>query len=125
MGIQHARMPCKQHGMPVFHANITGDVDTGHQYMCLLCLCVCARQDVPAFLLAGDEREAMEQERMRATDVPVCHCCPMSSMRPTDVPLCHAGARLLVRVANNISKFPAHVVPILTSTVIECQRAGA
>jgi len=34
------------------------------------------------------------------------------------------GARLLVRVANNISKFPAHVVPILTSTVIECQRAG-
>jgi len=38
---------------------------------------------------------------------------------------CAAGARLLVRVANNISKFPAHVVPILTSTVIECQRAGA
>jgi len=38
---------------------------------------------------------------------------------------CNAGARLLVRVANNISKFPAHVVPILTSTVIECQRAGA
>jgi hypothetical protein len=27
-------------------------------------------------------------------------------------------------VAKNISKFPAHVVPILTSTVIECQRAG-
>jgi len=34
------------------------------------------------------------------------------------------GARLLVRVANSISKFPSHVVPILTSTVIECQRAG-
>jgi WD repeat-containing protein 19 len=34
------------------------------------------------------------------------------------------AARLLIRVANNISKFPSHVVPILTSTVIECQRAG-
>lgn len=35
-----------------------------------------------------------------------------------------AAARMLIRVAKNISKFPAHVVPILTSTVIECQRAG-
>ena len=34
------------------------------------------------------------------------------------------GARMLLRVAKNISKFPSHVVPILTSTVIECQRAG-
>eukprot|EP00118_Oscarella_pearsei_P011922 m.83949 g.83949 ORF g.83949 m.83949 type:complete len:1349 (+) comp36373_c0_seq7:62-4108(+) len=34
------------------------------------------------------------------------------------------AARLLVRVANSISKFPSHVVPILTSTVVECQRAG-
>ena len=37
----------------------------------------------------------------------------------------HVGAaRMLARVAANISKFPLHVVPILTSTVIECQRAG-
>ncbi|MEW5318051.1 MAG: hypothetical protein WDW38_009304 [Sanguina aurantia] len=37
----------------------------------------------------------------------------------------HVGAaRMLVRVAHNISKFPKHIVPILTSTVIECQRAG-
>ncbi|KAB7504545.1 WD repeat-containing protein 19, partial [Armadillidium nasatum] len=34
------------------------------------------------------------------------------------------AARLLSRVANNISKFSAHTVPILTSTVIECQRSG-
>jgi WD repeat-containing protein 19 len=34
------------------------------------------------------------------------------------------AARLLIRVASNISKFPNHIVPILTSTVIECQRAG-
>ncbi|XP_047221085.1 WD repeat-containing protein 19 [Girardinichthys multiradiatus] len=34
------------------------------------------------------------------------------------------GARMLIRVSNNISKFTAHVVPILTSAVIECQRAG-
>ena len=34
------------------------------------------------------------------------------------------AARLLVRVAKNISKFPSHVIPILTSTVIECQRAN-
>lgn len=34
------------------------------------------------------------------------------------------GARLLIRVANSISKFPSHIVPILTSTVIECSRAG-
>ncbi|NWS47600.1 WDR19 protein, partial [Probosciger aterrimus] len=34
------------------------------------------------------------------------------------------GARMLIRVANNISKFPSHVVQILTSVVIECHRAG-
>jgi WD repeat-containing protein 19 len=34
------------------------------------------------------------------------------------------AARMLVRVANSISKFPSHVVPILTSTVVECKRAG-
>ncbi|KAI1286712.1 WD repeat-containing protein 19 [Halotydeus destructor] len=34
------------------------------------------------------------------------------------------GAQLLIRVARNISRFPAHTVPILTSTVIECQKAG-
>ncbi|KAF5396950.1 Outer segment 6, partial [Paragonimus heterotremus] len=34
------------------------------------------------------------------------------------------AARMLIRVAENISKFPSHVVPILTSTVIECQKAG-
>ncbi|KAK4886815.1 hypothetical protein RN001_003086 [Aquatica leii] len=34
------------------------------------------------------------------------------------------GARMLIRVSNNISKFPSHIVPILTSTVIECHRAG-
>jgi WD repeat-containing protein 19 len=34
------------------------------------------------------------------------------------------AARMLIRVAKSISKFPAHIVPILTSTVIECQRAG-
>lgn len=37
----------------------------------------------------------------------------------------HLGAaRLLSRVAKNISKFPSHKVPILTSTVIECHRGG-
>ena len=37
----------------------------------------------------------------------------------------HVGAaQMLMRVAKSISKFPGHVVPILTSTVIECQRAG-
>lgn len=35
-----------------------------------------------------------------------------------------AGARMLIRAAKNISKFPKHLVPILTSTVIECQRAN-
>ena len=34
------------------------------------------------------------------------------------------AARMLIRVANNISKFPAHAVNILTSTVIECFRSG-
>ncbi|KAG7313919.1 hypothetical protein KOW79_022415 [Hemibagrus wyckioides] len=34
------------------------------------------------------------------------------------------GARMLIRVSNNISKFSTHIVPILTSTVIECHRAG-
>jgi WD repeat-containing protein 19 len=31
---------------------------------------------------------------------------------------------MLIRCSNNISKFPAHTVPILTSTVIECYRSG-
>ncbi|CAL4106792.1 unnamed protein product, partial [Meganyctiphanes norvegica] len=34
------------------------------------------------------------------------------------------AARMLIRVANHISKFPAHMVPILTSAVIECHRSG-
>ncbi|RZF45403.1 hypothetical protein LSTR_LSTR002846 [Laodelphax striatellus] len=33
------------------------------------------------------------------------------------------AARMLIRVADNISKFPSHIVPILTSAVIECHRA--
>ncbi|CAE7660587.1 WDR19, partial [Symbiodinium microadriaticum] len=37
----------------------------------------------------------------------------------------HTGAaRMLLRVAESVSKFPQHLVPILTSTVVECQRAG-
>lgn len=38
--------------------------------------------------------------------------------------LCRASARMLIRVAKHISKFPAHVTPILISTVIQCQRSG-
>ncbi|CAF4144402.1 unnamed protein product, partial [Rotaria sordida] len=34
------------------------------------------------------------------------------------------AARLLNRVSHNVSKFPAHIVQILTTTVIECQKAG-
>ena len=34
------------------------------------------------------------------------------------------AARMLLRVAKSISRFPAHVVPILTSTIIECHRSG-
>jgi WD repeat-containing protein 19 len=34
------------------------------------------------------------------------------------------AARMLIRVAKNISKFPGHTVAILTSTVIECYRSG-
>jgi len=33
------------------------------------------------------------------------------------------AAQMLLRVAKNIQQFPAHIVPILTSVVIECQRA--
>merc|ERR1712056_151894 len=35
----------------------------------------------------------------------------------------HTAALMLLRVAKNIQQFPAHVVPILTSAVIECQRS--
>ncbi|XP_033151468.1 WD repeat-containing protein 19 isoform X1 [Drosophila mauritiana] len=34
------------------------------------------------------------------------------------------AAKLLVQVAACISQFPEHIIPILTSTVIECHRAG-
>merc|ERR1719198_683686 len=37
----------------------------------------------------------------------------------------HANAaHMLLRVAKNIQQFPAHIVPILTSVVIECQKAN-
>mmetsp|Transcript_13758 Transcript_13758/g.22763 ORF Transcript_13758/g.22763 Transcript_13758/m.22763 type:complete len:1465 (-) Transcript_13758:1902-6296(-) len=37
----------------------------------------------------------------------------------------HSGAaRMLLRVSESVSKFPQHLVPILTTTVVECQRAG-
>jgi len=37
----------------------------------------------------------------------------------------HEGAaRMLVRVVKNISRFPAHATPILTSAVVQCQRGG-
>lgn len=37
----------------------------------------------------------------------------------------HQGAaRLLLAVADRIHAFPKHVVPILTSAVIECHRAA-
>ena len=41
---------------------------------------------------------------------------------PIQVPwVCLVGSLLFLR---NIQKFPSHIVPILTSVVIECQRAG-
>lgn len=37
----------------------------------------------------------------------------------------HTGAaRMLLRVVSSVSRFPLHVVNILTSTVVECHRAG-
>jgi WD repeat-containing protein 19 len=36
----------------------------------------------------------------------------------------YSAAKLLVRVAKNISQFPAHSVQILTTTVVECMRAN-
>ena len=36
----------------------------------------------------------------------------------------HTAARLLCRVAKSISKFPAHIVQLLTKTVIECNKTG-
>ncbi|XP_003739210.1 WD repeat-containing protein 19 [Galendromus occidentalis] len=34
------------------------------------------------------------------------------------------AAKLLMRISDNLKRFPSHGVKILTSTVIECQRAG-
>jgi WD repeat-containing protein 19 len=34
------------------------------------------------------------------------------------------AARNLIRVSANVDQFPCHVVPILTTTVVECSRAG-
>ncbi|RWS02784.1 WD-repeat protein-like protein, partial [Dinothrombium tinctorium] len=34
------------------------------------------------------------------------------------------SAQMLIRVCNNLSKFPVHAAAILTSAAIECQRAG-
>lgn len=35
-----------------------------------------------------------------------------------------SGARMLIRVAGNISRFPQHIVEILTTTVVQCQKVG-
>jgi WD repeat-containing protein 19 len=34
------------------------------------------------------------------------------------------AARMLVRVAGSIERFPCHMVPILTTAVVECSLAG-
>ncbi|KAM7537406.1 hypothetical protein Aperf_G00000068279 [Anoplocephala perfoliata] len=34
------------------------------------------------------------------------------------------AARLLIRIAQNVSKFPSHIVPILSGAVIECHKVG-
>ena len=34
------------------------------------------------------------------------------------------ASKLLLRISSQISKFPSHIIPILISTVIECQRSG-
>jgi WD repeat-containing protein 19 len=34
------------------------------------------------------------------------------------------AARMLLRVSKHITRFPSHTVPILTSTVVECMKAG-
>lgn len=36
----------------------------------------------------------------------------------------YGGAMNLIRVSNNISQFPTHMINILTSTVAECSKAG-
>ncbi|KAJ1492862.1 hypothetical protein T484DRAFT_1770085 [Baffinella frigidus] len=70
---------------------------------------------------------------------PTCHDIPVPRELEETLMLLHSyiivktlvkngdhasGARMLVRVAKSISKFPEHIVPILTSTVITCQRAN-
>jgi hypothetical protein len=54
---------------------------------------------------------------LQALYTPETLCAPSA-------PAVQAAARMLLRVADSISSFPKHVVPILTSTVIECHRAG-
>uniref|UniRef100_A0A915DYX9 WD repeat-containing protein 19 n=1 Tax=Ditylenchus dipsaci TaxID=166011 RepID=A0A915DYX9_9BILA len=36
----------------------------------------------------------------------------------------YIAAQLLIRISTNISQFPIHAVPILTSTVVTCTKAG-
>ena len=52
-----------------------------------------------------------------------CVCSHAQICRPTLAAL-QGAARMLIRVSADIVHFPKHVVPILTSTVMECQRAG-
>ena len=39
-------------------------------------------------------------------------------------PNVEGAARMLVRVASSIERFPCHTVPILTTAVVECSLAG-
>lgn len=76
-----------------------------------------------------DDEEALARTRIRAAmkNANLQHIAltqDFSSQTLVKMGDHEAGARMLIRAAKNISKFPAHVVPILTSTVIECQRAG-
>ncbi|EUB64214.1 WD repeat-containing protein [Echinococcus granulosus] len=81
---------------------------------------------------ARDLLFSMVQElRQRHIKVPVEMLDNLGLLHSYILAKCHVkfgnhmmAARLLIRIAQNISKFPSHIVPILSSTVIECQKVN-
>ncbi|KAH6945802.1 hypothetical protein HPB50_009990 [Hyalomma asiaticum] len=78
------------------------------------------------YLKAGQYKQAIKlllKATTKDDDEPI-NLIVQAAAAAADDQTTRQAARLLERVANSISRFPAHTVPILTSAVVECQRAG-
>lgn len=105
---------------------------------CQLC-CPRLPQRIHALLLPSHAQQAARDELVALCVALQAHQLPATPVALSSLALLHSyllvktlvrlgdhagAARLLLHCAEQVSAFPRHTVPILTSTVIECHRAG-